>query len=176
MAYKENIHSITTKKVSEKVSFFKTKYCHLIFTDKRIIVAYYDPDKAMDEYKKRLQEQSDKGSPSSVYNKVSIRFQSTKNFYQRYLCMNPEDIIKEHPENFAIPSERIKSLVFSKGSCCKDEDGFESHNPDKLNITLKNNAHKNFYLKTCFFNELCDALSQIIPQANHSGEKMVYKS
>jgi hypothetical protein len=174
MAVQEYIVSITTQKVVQKLSFFKTKHCHLIFTNFRIIVAYYDPEKAMDDYRKKLTNSINRDSSSNVYFNVNLRFQSFSNFYQRYVSMPPEDILKEHPDNFSITASSIRNLVFSKGYCCKDENGLEENTPDKLCITLKNNNQKSFYLQTCFFHELCDALRHIVPNAEYNKDRFQY--
>ncbi|MDD4028370.1 MAG: hypothetical protein PHX86_01445 [Caldisericia bacterium] len=176
MASQEYILSITTKKASHKMSTFSARSCHLIFTNLRIIVAYYDPDKALEAYKQQLTSYINNGSSSGVYMKVNLRFQSFSTFYHRYICMSPEEILKEHPDNFCIHGSDIRNLVFSKGSCCKDVDGFEDHTPDKLNITLKSKHRKSFYLKSCFFHELCGALHQIVPNAKYNGDKFLFYS
>ncbi len=174
MAVQEYIVSITTQKVAQKMSFFKTKHCHLIFTNFRIIVAYYDPEKAMDDYRKKLTNFINEDSSSNVYLKVNLRFQSFSNFYHRYICMPPEEILNEHPDNFSITSSDIRNLVFSKGCCCKDENGLDENTPDRLCITLKNNNKKSFYLQSCFFHELCDALRYIVPSAKHNKDRFQY--
>ena len=97
MTSRENIHSIT-KKVTYKISFLKSKFCHLIFTDKRIIVAYFNPEKALEEYKKQLQKHQDNGYKPTVLIKIGIKFRSSANFYQRYLSMTPDEIMEELAE------------------------------------------------------------------------------
>ncbi|MCK5847724.1 MAG: hypothetical protein KAH01_00835 [Caldisericia bacterium] len=174
MTDRENVHSVTSK-VALKKSFFNTQYCHLIFTDQRIIVAHYDPGKALDEYKQQLSKKTKSEDKNTLLLKVGIKFRSAVNFHQRYLCMTPEEIVNDDPANFSILPKDIKSLDFLKGGSCKDEDGFDTHNPDKLYIVLKKNGKKNFYIRSCFFCELCDALNQIIPDAKINECRVTYR-
>jgi hypothetical protein len=176
MASQEYILSITTKAASHKISTFTSKHCHLVFTNLRIIVAYYDPDKAIKSYKQQLTDYVNDGFSSNLYVKVNLRFDSFATFHHRYICMPPENILSDHPDNFSIPGTNIRRLVFCKGCCCKDEDGFDDHTPDKLSITLKNNRRKSFYLQSCYFQELCGALHHIVPTAKYHGDKFLFSS
>jgi hypothetical protein len=158
-----------------KLGFFKQKQCYLVFSDKRIIVAYYDAKKIKAEYEKKIEEHEKDGKKANIFKKIGANWSSHTSFHLRYLEMQPEEILIETEGNFDISPDTISKLVLKRGSSYTEEDGNERNNGGSLSIVTKDGKKLNFTLTYGQFDKLSSALDHIIPEATFKRNKVVLK-
>ncbi|MDD4614139.1 MAG: hypothetical protein PHI40_01865, partial [Caldisericia bacterium] len=107
--------------------------------------------------------------------KIGAKWSTHTNFHQRYLEMNPDEIIQESPHNFSILPDSIAKLVLKRGSVSRDQDGFEHRNNDSLSIVTLDNKKLNFTFLPGQFDSVGHSLDYIIPDVTHKRNKVFFK-
>jgi hypothetical protein len=157
-----------------KVGFLKQKQCYLVFTDQRIVVAYHDPKKAQEEYEKKIDEHEKTGKKANIFKKIGAKWSTHTNFHQRYLEMDPENILQETTDNFSILPGSVAKLVLKRGSVSRDQDGFEHRNNDNLSIITTDNKKLSFTFVPRQFDSISHSLDYLIPNITHKRNKSFF--
>jgi hypothetical protein len=119
---------------SLKTGFIRWTTYTLIATTSRLIAAELNSKLIKEEVRKRGEESKEEGH--GKFKQFLARAGASFTFANRYLEMDPEDILKETDKNFSIYPRDIVSIKISDGY--EDEDGNKSPN----RLTIKTSSKK----------------------------------
>ncbi|MGB9842729.1 MAG: hypothetical protein ACPLN1_00050 [Caldisericia bacterium] len=99
--------------VNWKKSMFKQEPWALVITDQRMLFAKWTQELFKKESEKRKEETKEAGGGKlkQFFSQMGTGF----TYYKKYLEMTPDDILKEHNENFALAPSDIIRLDMKKG-------------------------------------------------------------
>lgn len=173
MSNKETIVHVTPR-ANYHLGLFKSKLCHLVFTDQQIMVVYRDPKKLKKVYEQYISEHEKGGKKANVFKKIGAKINSSNAFHLRYFEMTPQDMLLEDDNNFSIQPSDIQQLILKKGSVVMDEDGYETKNNDSLKMVVNGKKMK-FSLTSDQFSKVANALDHILPEATYKKNKVILK-
>ena len=127
---------------SLKTGFLRSALYTLVVTNKRLIAAQVRKELIRDEKLKRKQEAAAEGH--GRFKQAFRSFLAGFTFADRYLTMNPENIVKESERNFYIMPEDILDVKLKEGMITEDEDGNTTQYPHSLYIRTKDNKKYQF--------------------------------
>ncbi len=99
--------------VNWKKSMFKQEPWALVITDQRMLFAKWTQELFKKESERRKEETKEAGGGKlkQFFSQMGTGF----TYYKKYYEMTPDDILKEHNENFALAPSDIVSLDMKKG-------------------------------------------------------------
>lgn len=99
--------------VTWKKGMFKQEAWALIITDKRMLFAKWTQELFKKEAEKRAEETKEAGGGKlkQFFSQIGTGF----TYYKKYYEMAPEEIIKEHSENFALSPNDVNSILLKRG-------------------------------------------------------------
>lgn len=101
-------------------------YC-IIQTDKRTIFAKIENKKLNEHLKKAREEAGTNGA--GFFGKMKAQMHAAANYAERYRAMNPDDILKENPENQSIQNQDILQIkVRYIGKIYDADDTYQNRN------------------------------------------------
>jgi hypothetical protein len=112
---------------SRKKGLFSIESFHVIVTPGRVILAAFTNEMV----KQAAKEAGQTGFFSGIVGAATVGF----TYYKKYLNMDPEAVLKENPQNFAIQRSNIRKVKLEMGSKHRDpKTKRETWDEDKLEI------------------------------------------
>lgn len=135
MAMQDDVEKVVgvIPNLKRKKGWFKSETVNLVFTGRRMIVAQLTSRMIQDE-SKRLNEQA-KAEGKGFLSRMGTTAFAGVNFYKKYFDMNPEDIIREHADNYVFEKNQISGYKVDRGNQVMDDDGVYRGRPPKIKIT-----------------------------------------
>ena len=117
----------------KKAGFLKRAAYNLVVTNTRIIGARVTSEML----KKAVQEKSEesKAAGEGFFKRWAKTATAGFSFHEKYFSMNPEDIVKEHPDNFSVPIQEVKNIKYHQGD-------MEMNTNDSVEIVTQSGKHK----------------------------------
>jgi hypothetical protein len=113
--------------VVRRKNMFSFETFHLILTSKRMIFAAFTNDIV----KQAAREAGQTGFFSGLVGAATIGF----TYYKKYLTMDPEAVLRENPQNFALQRSNIRKVKLEMGSRHRDpKTRHETWDESKLDI------------------------------------------
>lgn len=100
--------------VSYKKGIFSQKGYTIVITQSRVIFAEYTNKMAKEAAEIAAKEAKEQGK--GFFGKMMSTMGSAFNYYRKYFSMNPEDIIRETPDNFFIYNSSIEKIKFREAA------------------------------------------------------------
>lgn len=99
--------------VNWKKSMFKFEPWALVVTDKRMLFAKWTQELFKKEAERRKEETKEAGGGKlkQFFSQLGASF----TYYNKYFEMNPEEILSEHNENFALTPQDVLGIDFKRG-------------------------------------------------------------
>ncbi|MGC8721523.1 MAG: hypothetical protein ACP5SB_02985 [Caldisericaceae bacterium] len=96
-----------------KKGIFKSESWAIIVTNERLIFAKWTQDLFNKEAQRRKEESKESGS--GKLKQFFSQMSASLTYFDKYYDMQPDEVSKEHPENFALRSEDITTAKLKRG-------------------------------------------------------------